>query len=77
MSILGMNLAAMGETVARLASCVLGCFVVSVAFFFSKKVRGASRSGYADPGGPPRPESQAVPGEGFSGAVVPRSDPAR
>ena len=39
----------------------------------SKKVRGASRSDFADPGGPPRPESQAVPGEGFSGAVAARS----
>jgi len=75
--IFGMNLVAMGETVARPATCVLGCFVASVAFFFLKKVRGASRSDCVDPGGPPGPESQAVPGEGFSRAVAPCSYPAQ
>ena len=75
--ILGISSVAMGEVVARPASCVGGCFVASVAFFFFKKVRGASRSGYAGPGGPPRPESQAVPGEEFSRAVTSRSDLAR
>ena len=32
---------------------------------------------YVDPGGPPQPESQAIPGERFSDAVAPHSDPAR
>ena len=69
-------MAGWGYRLAGLAS-----FVLRGASFLnsknSKKVRGASRSDFADPGGPPRPESQAVPGDGFSRAVTSRSCSAR
>ena len=54
---------------------LLASFFVGLLFQIQetfKEVRGASRSDFADPGGPPRPESQAVPGEGFSRAVMAR-----
>ena len=42
-----------------------------------KEVRDASRSDYVIPASRPSRKLQAVPGEGFSGAVLPRSDAAR
>ena len=43
----------------------------------SRKVRGASRSDYVIPASRPSRKLQAVPGEGFSRAVLPRGGPAR
>ena len=42
-----------------------------------KKVRDASRSDYVIPASRPSRKLQAVPGEGFSRAVLPRGDLAR
>ncbi len=56
-------------------------FVLRGASFLNsknfKKVRGASRSDYVIPASRPSRKLQAVPGEGFSRAVLPRGDPAR
>ena len=65
-----------------------GCWLAGVAGFVlrgasfsnsrnSKKVRDASRSDYVIPASRPSRKLQAVPGEGFSRAVLPRGDPAR
>ena len=60
-----------------------GCWLrASWCFFFkfkklSRKVRDASRSDYVIPASRPSRKLQAVPGEGFSRAVLPHGYPAR
>ena len=54
----------------RLVSAVAS-LLVSHSFF--KKVRDASRSDYVIPASRPSRKLQAVPGEGFSGAVTPHN----
>ncbi len=79
--ILGMSSVAMGELIGRpgrslrvLCAWLLRC---SCRILFFKKVRDASRSDYVIPASRPSRKLQAVPGEGFSRAVLPRSSPAR
>ena len=65
----------------------LGGWLILLASFFVvllfqiqknfKEVRGASRSDYVIPASRPSRKLQAVPGEGFSGAVTSRGYPAR